>query len=49
MTKMSQLIRLQRIKACDAKPEYEGADDTFDTIDTVFYKPFAYICAYTYA
>jgi len=26
----------KRIKACDAKLEYEGADDTFDTIDTVF-------------
>lgn len=26
----------QRIKAYDARPEHEGADDTFDAIDTVF-------------
>ena len=26
----------QLIKAYDARPEHEGADDTFDAIDTVF-------------
>ena len=39
----------KRIKACDAKPDEAGAVDTFDAIDTILCKPFAYLRTYVRA